>query len=329
MTTDTIKVEKRVKLSKADKAIEKIDKQAAKLKAQAAAKGQTSARTLWGDAFRRIRKNKLAVVAFFWIVFVALVAITADIWVPQVLGSPTYIDTTQTANLTMLAPSVEHPMGTDILGRDVMSRVIYGARVSLLVGVIATAISTVIGLVLGSLAAYFGSITDSIIMRFTDIFMAFPYTLFAISMMAVLGPGFINIFLAIGLIGWYSVCRVVRSTILQIKENDYVAAARATGAGHWRIITRHILPNAIAPMLVYVTMSVGSAILSEAALSFLGLGIQPPTPSWGLMISEGQSFLAVAPWLTFCPGAACLVTVLAFTLMGDGLRDALDVKETS
>jgi peptide/nickel transport system permease protein/oligopeptide transport system permease protein len=183
-------------------------------------------------------------------------------------------------------------------------------------------------LILGALAAYFGGLLDSIIMRLTDIFMAFPYTLFSIALLAVLGSGFINLFVAIGILGWTSIARVVRSAILQVKENDYISAARALGASNLRIILRHILPNSIASVVVYSTMSIGTAILSESALSYLGLGIQPPTPSWGLMISEGQSFLAIAPWLVFCPGVAILLTVLAFTLMGNGLRDALDVKVT-
>ncbi|MDR0346867.1 MAG: ABC transporter permease [Coriobacteriales bacterium] len=291
--------------------------------------GTARSRTLWGDAFRRLLKNRLAIISFFWIIFVIIIAISADAWVPQTLGDPTLVDTNMTAQLSRLAPSLEHPFGTDSLGRDVLSRVIYGARVSLAVGVIATIISTVIGLLLGALAAYFGGLLDSIIMRLTDIFMAFPYTLFAIALLAVLGSGFINVFIAIGFLGWTSVARVVRSAILQVKENDYVSAARALGASNFRIIMRHIMPNSIASVVVYSTMSIGTAILSESALSYLGLGIQAPTPSWGLMISEGQSFLATAPWLVFCPGVAILLTVLAFTLMGNGLRDALDVKETT
>ncbi|NLG11239.1 MAG: ABC transporter permease [Coriobacteriaceae bacterium] len=290
--------------------------------------GSAPTRTLWGDALRRLLKNKMAVVAFIWIVFIVVVALSADLWVPYLLGSPTDIDTTLAAQNSKLPPSVLHPFGTDNLGRDVMARVIYGARVSLSVGVIAVAISTTIGIVLGSLAAYFGGIWDTLIMRLTDVFMAFPYILFVIAMLAVLGPGFINVFIAIGLLGWTSIARVIRSAILQVKENDYISAARALGASHLRIIMRHILPNSIASVVVYATMSIGSAILTESALSFLGLGIQPPTPSWGLMISEGQNFMIAAPWLMLCPGIAILTTVLAFTLLGDGLRDALDVKVT-
>ena len=285
-------------------------------------------RTLWGDATRRLLKNKLAVFGFCWIVFMVVVAISADLWVPQVLGSPTFVDTTMTAVMSKTPPSVEHPFGTDNLGRDELARVIYGARISLSIGVIAMSISVVIGLVLGSTAAYFGGIWDSIIMRATDIFMAFPYVLFAIALLAALGPSFINMFLAIGLIGWTSIARVIRGVILQVKENDYVSAARALGASNWRLITRHILPNSIAPVVVYATMGIGSAVISEAALSFLGLGIQPPTPSWGLMLAEAQTYMVVAPWLVIFPGLAILVTVLSFTLLGDGLRDAMDVKVT-
>ena len=285
-------------------------------------------RTLWGDALRRLLKNKLAVVAFFWIVFIVLVALSADLWVPQTFGNPTYLDTTMAATNQRLAPSSVHPFGTDSVGRDAFSRVIYGARISLAVGIIATGISTLLGLVLGALSAYFGGIWDTIIMRLADVFMAFPYTLFVIALLAVLGPGFINVFIALGLLGWTSVARVLRSAILQVKENDYVSAARALGASGLRIILRHILPNSLASVIVYATMSIGTAILTESALSFLGLGIQPPTPSWGLMISEGRNYLNTAPWLVFCPGAAILLTVLAFTLLGNGLRDALDVKET-
>ena len=283
-------------------------------------------RTLWGDALRRLLRNKLAIISSLWIILMVIIAITGELWVPDYFGDVIYPDSSTAAAMARKAPSLEHPFGTDHLGRDVLGRVVYGAQVSLFVGVLATMISTTIGLILGSLAAYFGGLVDALIMRLTDMFMAVPYTLFTIALLAVLGPGMVNIFLAIGLLGWTSICRVVRSAILQVKESDYVSAARALGASNLRIILRHILPNSIAVVVVYATMSIGSAILSEAALSFLGLGIQPPDPSWGLMISEGQSWLAVAPWLVFCPGVAILTTVLAFTLLGDGLRDALDVK---
>lgn len=285
-------------------------------------------RTLWGDALRRLLKNRLAVIGFCWIVMMVIVALTGRMWVPVLFGEVVYPNSTLATQMSRLAPSLAHPFGTDQLGRDVLGRIAYGAQVSLAIGLIATMISTAIGVLLGALAGYFGGLLDAVIMRITDIFMAVPYTLFTIALLSVLGPGFMNIFLAIGLLGWTSICRVVRAAIMQVKENDYVSAARALGASNMRIIMRHILPNSIASVVVYSTMSIGTAILSEAALSFLGLGIQPPEPSWGLMISEGQTWLSISPWLVFCPGFAILTTVLAFTLLGDGLRDALDVKGT-
>lgn len=283
-------------------------------------------RTLWGDAWKRLRRNKLAVIGAVWILFMILVALTADLWAPQWLGSPTDIDSTQSAALSKLPPSLEHPFGTDATGRDQLVRVIYGARVSLTVGVIATVISTAIGLVMGALAAFYGGIWDVIIMRLADMFLAIPYTLFVIVMLAVIGQGIQNVFIAIGILGWPSIARVFRSAILSVKENDYVDAARAMGASDFRIVARHIFPNSVASIVVYATMNVGGAILTESALSYLGMGVTPPTPSWGIMIQDGQTFLATQPWLMIMPGIAILTTVLAFTLLGDGLRDALDVK---
>ena len=284
------------------------------------------ARTLWSDAWKRLKKNKLAVIGAVWIIFVVLVALTADLWAPQLLGSPTDIDTTTVAQSSKLPPSLEHPFSTDATGRDQLVRVIYGSRVSLTVGVIATLISTGIGLVMGALAAFYGGWFDTIIMRLADMFLAIPYTLFVITMLAVMGQGIQNVFIAIGVLGWPSIARVFRSAILSVKENDYVDAARAMGASDLRIIARHIFPNSVASIVVYATMNIGGAILTESALSYLGMGVTPPTPSWGIMIQDGQTFLQTQPWLMIMPGLAILSTVLAFTLLGDGLRDALDVK---
>ena len=283
-------------------------------------------RTLWSGAWKRLKKNKLAVIGAVWIVFVVLVALTADLWAPQLLGSPTDIDTTTVAQSSKLPPSPEHPFGTDATGRDQLVRVIYGSRVSLTVGVIATLISTGIGLVMGALAAFYGGWFETIIMRLADMFLAIPYTLFVITMLAVMGQGIQNVFIAIGVLGWPSIARVFRSAILSVKENDYVDAARAMGASDLRIIARHIFPNSVASIVVYATMNIGGAILTESALSYLGMGVTPPTPSWGIMIQDGQTFLQTQPWLMIMPGLAILSTVLAFTLLGDGLRDALDVK---
>ncbi|MDP2182722.1 MAG: ABC transporter permease [Actinomycetota bacterium] len=281
-------------------------------------------RTLWGDALYRLRKNKLAIAGLVWVIFILLVTLTADVWVKPIFGDPLTVNTQIGANLQ--PPSVEHPFGTDKLGRDVFSRVAYGSRISLTVGIIAVSISVVIGLIMGALSGYYGGFTDALVMRTADVFFAFPYVLFAIALIAVLGPSYRNVFIAIGILGWPSIARVFRSSILSVKENEYIDAARAMGAGDLRIMSRHIMPNAIAPIIVYGTMSIGGAIITEAALSFLGMGVQPPTPSWGLMLSEARPLMFRAPWMMIWPGFAILTTVLAFVLMGDGLRDALDVK---
>lgn len=287
---------------------------------------QAVARTLWGDALRRLRKNKLAMAGLTWVTFMVLIAVTADLWAPRLLGDPIKIDSTTVAAQSLLPPSLDHPFGTDKLGRDIAARVVYGARVSLAVGVLATSISILIGLLLGAWAAFYGGLLDSFIMRVADVFFAFPYILFAIALIAVLGKGVQNVFIAIGILGWPSIARVFRSSIFSTKENEYVDAARALGASDVRIMTRHILPNSIAPIIVYGTMSVGGAILTEAALSFLGMGVQPPQPSWGGMLDDARAYLFTAPWLMVYPGLAILTTVLGFVLLGDGLRDALDVK---
>lgn len=278
-------------------------------------------RTLAGDAWLRLRRNKLAIAGLVWIVFITIMTVSADLWVPQFFADPT-----STEFEGLQSPSAAHPFGTDRIGRDVFSRVVYGARPSLSVGVLAVSISLVLGLIFGALSGYYGGLLDSFIMRTADVFFAFPYMLFTIALLAVLGPGLQNVFIAIGILGWPSIARVFRSSILSVKETEYVDAARAMGASDLRIMSRHILPNAIAPIIVYGTMSIGGAIITEAALSYLGMGVQAPTPSWGSMLSEAKALMTAAPWLTIWPGFAILTTVLSFVLMGDGMRDALDVK---
>jgi peptide/nickel transport system permease protein len=283
-------------------------------------------RTLRADAWRRLRKNRLAMAGLIWVIFVIVVAVSAGLWVPRYFGDPITIDTVTAHERSLSSPSWAHPFGTDNLGRDVLSRTIYGARASLLVGVVAVLITLVIGLVLGAIAGYYGGWWDSVIMRLADVFLSFPYILFAITLMAIFGRGLYPIFLAVGIIAWPSIARVFRSSILSVKENEYVDAARAMGASTPRIVFRHIMPNAIAPIIVYATMSIGGAILAEAALSFLGMGVQSPNPSWGNLLAEDRGFMFTAPWLMLFPGFACVTTVLGFVLLGDGLRDALDVK---
>lgn len=222
------------------------------------------------------------------------------------------------------APCAAHLMGTDALGRDVFSRILFGGRVSLWVGFVAVGIATTIGLVLGLVAGYFGRLADEIIMRGVDVMLCFPSFFLILAVIAFLEPSLTNIMVVIGLTGWMGVARLVRAETLTIRERDYVLAARAAGAGSSRIILRHILPNALAPVLVSATLGVAGAILTESSLSFLGLGVQPPDASWGNMLLEGKEVLGIAWWLSVFPGLAILVTVLGYNLLGESLRDLLD-----
>jgi len=286
-------------------------------------------RTLWGDAFRRLRRNYLAMAGLVWILIVIGATATAGLWVPQTFGDPANIDSATAAQTRLQLPSAQHPFGTDDMGRDIFGRIIYGARVSLTVGICSTLLTFAIGIVLGSIAGYTGGWLDAVIMRMTDIFLSFPYVLLAVFMMSVLPSelkGVWTVVAVIAVLGWAGFARLFRSSVLSVKENDYVAAGRALGASNARLMFKHILPNAIAPALVTATMAIGEAILTESALSFLGLGIQPPQISWGRMIDDGRKFLTNQPQLVLYPGLAILLTVLAFMLLGDGIRDALDVK---
>lgn len=221
-------------------------------------------------------------------------------------------------------PSAAHLMGTDALGRDVFSRILFGGRVSLWVGFVAVGIATSIGLVLGLVSGYFGRLVDELIMRGVDVMLCFPSFFLILAVIAFLEPSLTNIMVVIGLTGWMGVARLVRAETLTIRERDYVLAARATGAGSGRIIFRHILPNAVAPVLVSATLGVAGAILTESSLSFLGLGVQPPDASWGNMLLEGKEVLGIAWWLSVFPGLAILFTVLGYNLLGESLRDLLD-----
>lgn len=233
--------------------------------------------------------------------------------------APNAIDTA----ISRRPPSADHWFGTDLLGRDLFTRVLYGARTSLLVGILAVLLATSIGLVVGAVAGYFGGKVDALIMRATDIFLAFPYLLLAIAVIVAVGRSTGAVVLVIGFLGWMAVARLFRSQVLSVKETAYIEAARAIGCSELRILTRHILPNAIPPVIVYATMFVGAAVLAEAALSFLGAGIVEPTAAWGLMVADGRRFLFTSPHMLFFPGAAIFVTVVSFVLVGDGLRDAL------
>jgi len=282
--------------------------------------GKKYSRTsLYKDAWKRLKKNKLAMLGLSIVILLILIAIFAPLISP-------YNPILRIKEDSSLGPSMNNLFGTDLLGRDIFSRVIYGSRISIEVGVIAVGISVIIGLFFGALSGYFGGISDALIMRIADIFFAFPYILGAIAIMTILGPGIVNIFIAIGILGWASIARIFRSSILTIKNKEYIEAARAMGAGSSRIIIKHIFPNSFAPIIVYATMNVGTAIIVEAALSFLGIGVQPPTPAWGKMLAESLAYIDTAPWMMFFPGLAILITVLGFVLLGDGLRDAFDPK---
>lgn len=227
------------------------------------------------------------------------------------------------------APSVQHVMGTDEFGRDVFSRVVWGARVSLQAGAVAASIALVVGLVLGMTAAYYRGRTDALVMRAMDVLLAFPYLLLAIGIVAILGPGLLTAMVAIGIVYIPNYARVVRGAVLSVAARDFVEAARAIGARDGRIMWQHVLPNVLAPIIVQATLNVGTAIIDTAGLSFLGLGTQPPTPDWGNMLSAGRSYVIDSPWIATFPGVAILATVLAFNLLGDALRDALDPRLSS
>jgi ABC-type dipeptide/oligopeptide/nickel transport system permease subunit len=274
---------------------------------------------LWRDAWRRLLRNKLAVVGGITVVLLCLVAIFANVLAPQSYTK---------ANFGSIYefPSREFPLGTDQLGRDVLSRMIYGARVSMLVGLGSQIIVVLLGVPLGAIAGYVGGRTDILMTRFIDVMYAFPQLLFVILLMSMLGAGLINIFIALGLTGWVGIARQTRAQVLALKEKEFVEGARALGARGWRVLTRHILPSALTPIVVSVTFGIPQAIFTEAALSFIGVGINPPTPSWGQMVGENQQFLRSYWYLCVFPSIAIAVTMLSFTFFGDGVRDALDPK---
>lgn len=267
--------------------------------------------------FARLVSNRLALAGLVLVLVLVVVALAAPLIAP-------HDPVEQHLSLRLQAPSWEYPLGTDGLGRCLLSRLIYGTRVSLHIGVTVVGITAAAGTLLGLLAGYLGGVVDEIIMRITDIFLAFPGLILALVIAGLLGPGLFNMMLALSLVGWTGYTRVVRGCVLSAKERTFVEGARALGGGRWYIMFRHILPEAVSPVIVMATLGMGGTILSAAGLSFLGLGAQPPTPEWGSMLNTGRSFISRAPHLITFPGLAIMVTVLAFNFLGDGLRDALD-----
>ena len=270
-------------------------------------------RVIW----KRFRTNRFALYGGSIVVLLFILSFLAPYLTPY---SPDDLD----AYHVLLPPSSQHWLGTDELGRDVLTRIIFGARVSLKVGFVAVGIAAFIGTIAGLFAGYYGGWVDQLLMRFVDIMLCFPTFFLMLAVIAMLEPSIWYIMIVIGLTGWMGVARLVRAEVLSLRERDFVLAARAIGASDLRIIFRHILPNALSPVIVTATLGVAGAILTESALSFLGIGVQPPTPSWGNMLTAGKDYLEFAWWLSLFPGLAILVTVIAYNLVGEGLRDALD-----
>ena len=279
----------------------------------------SAGRSLGADAWRRFKRNRLAMFGLSVVAFLILVALIGPFLVQDPLN---------TQGLSKEAPTNQHWFGTDSLGRDVFARVVYGIRLSLIIGFVATLVETIIGVTVGSMAGWFKGITDTILMRIVDIVLGIPYLVLALALVAVLGRGLTAVIITLAVTAWLQTARTVRAGFLQVRELEYVEAAKAIGVPTRRIITRHVMPNVFQPVIVLVAIGIGSAILAEAALSFLGVGIKKPAPSLGLMIAESQSSFTSSPHLLFAPGGAIVLTVLGFLLVGDGLRDALDVKDT-
>ena len=262
-------------------------------------------------------KNKIAFIGLIIILFLIFVAIFA----PFLASHHPY---EQNLEKALLAPCLEYPFGTDDLGRCIFSRIIFGTRTSLQIGIIVTSITACIGIIMGLIAGYYGGLADEIIMRLVDIFLAFPGLVLALTIAGLMGPGLFNVMFALSLVGWMGYTRVVRGSVLAVKEKEFVETAKSLGANNLYILIHHILPNVIAPVIVMATLGIGHTILAAAGLSFLGLGAQPPIPVWGAMLNNGKAFMRTAPYLTIFPGLAIMITVLAFNFLGDGLRDLLD-----
>lgn len=274
---------------------------------------------MWRDIVRAYRANKLATFGAIVVALLALCAIFAPVLTPY---DPYQIDMAQMT----APPSAAHPLGTDELGRDLITRILFGARISLTIGIIPAIIAQIIGAAAGITAGWYGGAVDWIIMCAADVVLAFPSTLLAMAIMYTLSGSIANLFIALSIVGWASTARVIRSLTLSLKEEGYVEAARSMGVKSSATMIRHILPNCVPTLIVLLTLRIPSYILQEAALSFLGMGAQPPTPSWGLIATKGKEFLFSAPWIGVAPGVMILITVMAFNFMGDGLRDALDPK---
>ncbi|WP_394729906.1 ABC transporter permease [Altererythrobacter sp. GH1-8] len=275
--------------------------------------------SLWKDAWARLRKNKLAVGSLFVFIFICLFCVVGPFLSP-------YDANAQDLFAGAEGPSAEHWFGTDTLGRDLMVRVMEGGRISLLVGLVATVVALAIGVIYGATAGYIGGKVDASMMRFVDLLYALPFTIFVILLMVAFGRSLWLMFVAIGCVEWLSMARIVRSGVLSLKKQEFVEAAVSLGYSHRRIIVRHLIPNVLGPVIVIATLTVPAVMLLEAFLSFLGLGVQPPNASWGVLINEGQANMEIYPWLLLFPAVFFAVTLFCLNFIGDGLRDALDPK---
>jgi len=269
------------------------------------------------EFWSRFRNNRLAISGLVLVAGMFVVALAASWLAPY---DPGFINLKE----MLMPPSSAHPLGTDVLGRDVLSRIIFGSRVSLLVGFVAVGIATLIGVLVGSLAGYYGGWVDQALMRLVDLMLCFPTLFLILAVIAMLEPSIWNIMMVIGLTSWMGVARLVRAEFLSLREREFVVAARALGASDLRLILRHLLPNSLVPVMVSATLGVAGAILIESALSFLGLGVQPPTPSWGNILTMGKDNIEIAWWLSVFPGLAILMTVMSYNLLGEGIREAID-----
>lgn len=273
--------------------------------------------SLWTDAWRRLRRNHMAVAGGIVVILFVILCAGATWIAPYGFSDINVIDKNQ-------GPSLKHWMGTDELGRDLLSKILYGGRISFAVGILATLVSVVIGVIYGAISGFAGGRTDNIMMRIVDILYSLPYMFIVIILMTLFERSLMNLFIALGAVSWLSLARIVRGQVLSLKEREFVLAARAMGARNGRIVFRHIIPNVLGPVIVYSTLEVPGVMLSEAFLSFLGLGVQPPATSWGLLASEGANSITTYPWLIIFPGLALAIVLFSMNFLGDGLRDALD-----
>jgi len=278
-------------------------------------------RSPWGEVWKRLRRSRMAMIGLVILVLLILIALLADFIAPYPFDKQDLMN-------AFMGPGMAegHVLGTDEFGRDILSRIIHGSRVSLSVGFIAVGISLVTGGFLGAIAGYYGGFIDNAIMRFMDILLAIPSMLLAIAIVASLGPGLFNLMVAVGISSTPTYARIVRASVISIKGMEYIEASKTAGSGNLRIIFKHIIPNSMAPIIVQATMGVAGAILTAASMSFLGLGIEPPNPEWGSMLSGGRAYIRDFSYMTIFPGLAIAVTILSLNLLGDGLRDALDPK---